>query len=182
MTISDVRGWCSFLQETSGVMPPKGPARQPRTVAARPAGALSFAARAASAAPLGRFLPRLAGASAPALFLGVAMLAGPAMAQDAPPYDAPEGDEIRITYPDRSENGAEAFIVLGYSNAASKSSTGGRQTIDTRFGPITFEIKITMGPETLVLHDWPADMWPVPPEITVEDGEEGFIAFLPAMM
>lgn len=115
--------------------------------------------------------------------LALLALTLPASAEEAEAPFRMLDDEVRITYPDRADHLAEPFMVLVYSNAASRRSTGGVHTIETRFGPVSFSVSVnSSGPETFTVLDWPQEMWPVPAEVVVKDGEEAAIEFLPPMM
>lgn len=116
---------------------------------------------------------------------GVALLLAAFM---APAWAAEErvewdgSDEVTLSYPDRDEYAAAPFMVVLYENSRLQTSQSGRQTIDTRFGPLTLHVRITGGPEIMTVVDWPSGMIPYPPEIAVDDGDSGRIEFLPPLM
>lgn len=91
-------------------------------------------------------------------------------------------DELVVSYPDRSENAALPYMILTFRNDASEASAAGSVTLATDHGPVTVQIDVDTGPETLTVTDWPPGMWPVPPQIRVPDGSEGHVEFDVPMM
>lgn len=96
----------------------------------------------------------------------------------APAFSA-ERDELVISYPD---DRGQVMAVLTYANSIEMNSLGGEKVVQTRYGPVRVKIVISQGPETLLVLEWPQELWPYPPEIEVVDGEEGRIEFIAPMM
>lgn len=90
-------------------------------------------------------------------------------------------DEFVVTYP---SGPADIRLVLTYRNHAAARSDGGEHVVETDFGPVLVHVEINGvgNAEVMTVIEWPAELWPNPPEVTVEDGDEADVQFIHPMM